>query len=214
MVRKIIDGRAYDTDTATEVGSRDNGLEWADLAHECETLYRKRTGEYFVHGEGGPRTRYARRGEVGWSGGEAITPVSYDEARGWAEGCLDAGAYEREFGEASEGDSEVVLSVRVTGEARSRLDRYARATGRTKGGVVTRLLDRALPCVEQPYRTMPTLDPGRWDAGQVRDAANCVLYMALAEASYALGDGQALSEGAEGLRRAAMDELRRRGELA
>lgn len=46
------------------------------------------------------------------------------------------------------------------------------------------------------------------------DAANCVLYMALAEASYALGDGQALSEGAEGLRRAAMDELRRRGELA
>ena len=98
MVRKIIDGRAYDTDTATEVGSRDNGLEWADLAHECETLYRKRTGEYFVHGEGGPRTRYARRCEGGWSGGEAITPVSYDEARGWAEGCLDAGAYEREFG--------------------------------------------------------------------------------------------------------------------
>ncbi len=80
--------------------------------------------------------------------------------------------------------------------------------------IVTQLLDRALPCVEQPCRTMPTLDPGRWDAGQVRDAANCVLYMTLAEASYALGDGQALGEGAEGLRRAAMDELRRRGELA
>lgn len=79
---------------------------------------------------------------------------------------------------------------------------------------MTQLLDRALPCVEQPCRTMPTLDPGRWDAGQVRGAANCVLYMTLAEASYALGDGQALGEGAEGLRRAAMDELRRRGELA
>ncbi len=80
--------------------------------------------------------------------------------------------------------------------------------------IVTQLLDRALPCVEQPCRTMLTLDPERWDAGQVRDAANCVLYMALAEASSALGDGQALSEGAEGLRRAAMGELRRRGELA
>lgn len=80
--------------------------------------------------------------------------------------------------------------------------------------IVVRLLDRAMPCIGRPYCMMPTLDPERWDAGQVRDAANCVLYMALAEASYALGDGQALSEGAEGLRRAAMGELRRRGELA
>ncbi len=212
-MRKIIDGRAYDTDTATRVGTYDTGGDGFDDV--WEELCRKRTGEYFLHGIGGARTRYARRdGPDGWSGGEGIVPLTYGEARDWAEGCLDAGAYEQEFGEASEGDSEVVLSVRVTGEARSRLDRYARATGRAKGDVVTRLLDRALPCVEQPYRTMLTLDPERWDAGQVRDAANCVLYMALAEASSALGDGQALSEGAEGLRRAAMGELRRRGELA
>jgi hypothetical protein len=37
----------------------------------CEELYRKRTGEYFLYGEGGPMSKYSRQVEQnGWAEGE------------------------------------------------------------------------------------------------------------------------------------------------
>ena len=65
-MKKIIGGngkpwRRYDTETAKAVGSRDNGLSYRDFNHVEETLYRKKTGEFFLHGEGGPMTKYAKQ---------------------------------------------------------------------------------------------------------------------------------------------------------
>lgn len=138
-MRRIIDGRSYDTGTATRVGEYDSGGDGFDDV--WEELCRKRNGEYFLHGIGGARTRYAKRdGLDGWAGGEGIVPLSYDEARDWARQCLDADAYEAEFGAVSEGDGEVAISVRVSEEARARLDLEARRSGRTKGAIVTGLL--------------------------------------------------------------------------
>ena len=51
-MRKIINNKVYDTDTATWIGLSDNGHEYNDSAYSGETLYRKRTGEHFLHGEG------------------------------------------------------------------------------------------------------------------------------------------------------------------
>lgn len=96
-MKKIINGKRYDTETAEKIGVWDNARSISDFDCCEETLYRKRTGEFFIHGGGGARTKYASEsyGMYGW--GEAITPLTYDEAREWAETHLDADRYEALF---------------------------------------------------------------------------------------------------------------------
>lgn len=48
-MKKIINGKAYNTETAKELGSYWNGYPHGDFSYVCETLYVKRTGEYFLH---------------------------------------------------------------------------------------------------------------------------------------------------------------------
>lgn len=145
-MKRIIDGRRYDTETATEI------YEWSDKAPSDfgyieETLYCKRTGEYFLYGYGGPMTRYAEREKYG-SGfcyGSTIIPMTYEEARIWAEEHMDADDYEREFGPTSEdGDgSDVVLSVRVSPATRETLRRLSKQTGRSQGDLLDEIVARA-----------------------------------------------------------------------
>ena len=107
-MKKIINGKVYDTDTAKELGSWGNGGTWRDFSHIEETLYRKKTGEFFLHGEGGPATKYAQpAGQNSWSGGDRIMPMSYAEAREWAEEHLEAEEYEAIFGAVTEDESRV-----------------------------------------------------------------------------------------------------------
>ena len=96
-MKKIINGKRYDTETAEEIGFWRTERSVTDFSYCEETLYRKRTGEFFIHGGGGARTKYASEsyGMYGW--GEAIVPLTYDEAREWAETHLDADRYEELF---------------------------------------------------------------------------------------------------------------------
>ena len=82
-MKKIINQKRYNTDASSLV------LEWQtdnlpadDPKHvEFNRLYRKSTGEYFIHGKGGAMSPYAnitRSGIV--SGGETLIPVSLEEA--------------------------------------------------------------------------------------------------------------------------------------
>lgn len=101
-MKKIINGRKYDTDTAELVAEWDNG-DYSDFGFICEGLYRKRTGEYFLYGRGGAQTRYAEsHGATSWGGGRKIEPLSEPEARKWAEEHCDADTYEQIFGEVEE----------------------------------------------------------------------------------------------------------------
>ena len=97
-MKKIIDGRRFDTETARLVGEWGNELSGRDFARCEESLYCKRTGEYFLAGHGGPASKYSQSaGENTWTGGEAITPLTAEEAREWAEKHLGAEEYELEF---------------------------------------------------------------------------------------------------------------------
>ena len=49
-MKKIINNKMYNTETATEVASYDNGCYLSDFRHFREELYRKRTGEFFLYG--------------------------------------------------------------------------------------------------------------------------------------------------------------------
>jgi hypothetical protein len=85
-MKKIIDGKIYDTKTATEVASYWNHLGTGDFRWYSEALYRTRRGNFFLSGEGGAMTRWSHScGDNSVCGGEGIEPMSPDEAREWCE---------------------------------------------------------------------------------------------------------------------------------
>lgn len=125
-MKKIISGKLYDTDTARKVASCAHGEGPRDFHYYCESLYCKRTGEYFIAGEGGPMTKYSRAtGQNSWSGGEKIFPLSYAEAKDWAEHEMGADEYEAEFGKVSEEDT-VHLHISLPADVADRIRRAAK----------------------------------------------------------------------------------------
>ncbi len=60
-MKRVFRGRSYDTDKAERIAQDDD-----------EILYRKKTGEYFLY-------------KTGIDSSAAIAPLSYDEAREWAD---------------------------------------------------------------------------------------------------------------------------------
>ena len=101
-MKKIINGRKYDTETAKCVGSWDNGYGCNDFSHVEESLYRKKTGEFFLYGEGGAMTQYAESDGDAYCGGAEIIPLTEKKAKEWAENHLDADDYESIFGPVEE----------------------------------------------------------------------------------------------------------------
>lgn len=93
-MKKVINGKVYDTKTAERVAEWDNDYPVNDFHHVDEELYRKKTGEYFLYGSGGPLSQYAEWHGNSGSGGERIIPLTYEEATKWAEEKLDGDDYE------------------------------------------------------------------------------------------------------------------------
>lgn len=101
-MKKIINGRKYDTDTAKEIDSYSNDRPRTDFRYFCETLYQKHTKEFFLYGHGGPMSKYAEHCGQGWTGGESILPLSLDEVKEWVETNSTVEIYETLFGEVEE----------------------------------------------------------------------------------------------------------------
>lgn len=139
-MKKIIDGKKYDTDTATEVGEWSSGESVTDFHYFSETLYRKRGGEYFLHGCGGGLSRYAERCGDMWGWGETIIPLTFEAAAKWGEENLDADEYEAEFGEVSEEGGEEVVSCKVKPAAKRALERFAAEKGLTQAQALEQIL--------------------------------------------------------------------------
>ena len=102
-MKQIINGKKYNTETAKEMGCWSNNYYTNDFNYCEETLYRKKTGEFFLHGEGGAMSKYSQScGQNTWSGGSEIIPMTEAEAREWAEKHLTVDEYEEIFGEVEE----------------------------------------------------------------------------------------------------------------
>jgi hypothetical protein len=102
-MKKIINGKMYNTETATFLLSHENGLGTRDFRNFWENLYRKKTGEFFLYGEGGPMTAYAKTYDGNsWSSGEDIIPLSIEEAKEWVEKNCSADDFEEIFGKVEE----------------------------------------------------------------------------------------------------------------
>lgn len=102
-MKKIINGKMYNTETAKKVGEWWNGYSTRDFHYCEETLYQKKTGEFFLYGEGGALSPYTKScGQNCWSGAEEIIPMRESEAREWAEEKLSADTYIEIFEEVAE----------------------------------------------------------------------------------------------------------------
>ncbi len=132
-MKKIINGKRYDTNTAKLIGETSYSNR-TDFAYWSEELYQKRTGEFFLYGEGGPMSKYARStGQNSWSGGKKIIPLTIEEAQEWAEKYLDADEYEALF-EAEE--DKTLISAWVPDSVKADADKL-REQGHTLADIFT-----------------------------------------------------------------------------
>lgn len=136
-MKKIIEGRVYNTETAKLLGefSYSNSR---DFNHFTEELYRTKSGAYFIHGEGGPASRYSKQVEQNsWTGGQEIRAVSPQGARAWAEANLTADEYAEIFGEPEEaGDERVALNLTVSATTKAKLEKMREDTGKSMSQIV------------------------------------------------------------------------------
>lgn len=143
-MRKILKNKVYDTDTAKKVAEYDSGYSMTDFKWFTEDLYLKKTGEYFLHGQGGGLSKY--RGDYpggGWCNGEKIIPLTYEEARTWAEESISAEEYEAIFGEVSEGE-DTLLGFMIDKDLKHKLDQEVQKTGKSKQEIINHALDKYL----------------------------------------------------------------------
>lgn len=83
-MKKVINGKRYNTETAKSVAWWTNNKSYTDFGWCEEELFQKRTGEFFLYGQGGASTIYSRQtGENSWMAGEEIIPVSEKRAKLW-----------------------------------------------------------------------------------------------------------------------------------
>ena len=98
-MRKVIKNKLYDTETAKRVGQAFSDYPVSDFHYWEETLFLKKTGEYFLYAKGGAASKYNRQlGQNEWCGDVKIIPITAEQAREWAECNLEVEDYAYYFG--------------------------------------------------------------------------------------------------------------------
>ena len=149
-MRKVINGRTYNTETSKKIGNWDNGIYGSDFKSCEEDLYKNTKGAYFLVGEGGPLSKYAVSHGNSTSGSIELIPMTATEAQEWAEGHLTVDEYEAEFGVQEEASSDLTTRERVTLtldiEIAARLRKYSADTkipmARIADNAIVSLLDK------------------------------------------------------------------------
>lgn len=129
-MKRIIKGKVYDTETAKKVASWYSSYARNDFHYYEEELYQKKTGEFFLYGEGNAASPYSKScGQNEWCGGEKIMPMTFKEAQEWAEKHLDGDEYCEIFGEPDEEAEDVALNLIISAAASAKLKKAAAQNG-------------------------------------------------------------------------------------
>ena len=143
-MKKIINGKVYDTETAKKVASWYSSYARNDFHYYEEELYQKKTGEFFLYGEGNAASPYSKScGQNERCGGERIEPMSYKEAQKWAEDHLDGDEYCEIFGEPDEDADDVLLGLRVSAAAAAKLKTESAKLGIPQGKLLEQWILKA-----------------------------------------------------------------------
>jgi len=92
MTIRVIDGKRYNTETATEIYSFWNGYGCGDFNTYSKTLYRTPKGAWFFYESGGALSCMAEPCAGGTSGSSAISLTDEDEAFAFLEQHSDDSA--------------------------------------------------------------------------------------------------------------------------
>lgn len=143
VMKKVINGKMYNTETAERLAEWDNGR-WGSFDACSETLYRKRNGELFLHGDGGCRSPYSKFSGDGLEvGSQAIILLSEKEAREWAEEHLNGDEYEEIFGVVEEDESQATITISISADAMDCGQRAAAKRGTSLPALIETLLQSA-----------------------------------------------------------------------
>jgi len=127
----VIKNKVYNTETAREIARCEYGT-------ITETLYRKQTGEYFMHFHDTAASDSDRR--AGWKGKDKVAPYDFETARAWAELSLEKEQYSRLFeGTTKEADT-VAMTFKIKKASAAKLRKLQSETGES----VSDLLERAV----------------------------------------------------------------------
>lgn len=144
-MRKVINGRTYNTETSKCIGQWSNGRYTNDFNYCSEDLFKNTKGAYFLVGEGGPLSKYAVSYGNETSGSKELIPMTAEEAQAWAEEKLTGEEVEAEFGvqeEAAPSDLTTRERVNLTldSEIMARLRKHSADTGAVMGRVVDKAI--------------------------------------------------------------------------
>ena len=84
-MKKVINRKVYDTETARLVARWSNGYPTSDFNYKYKDLYLTEKGSWFVHGQGGALSSYATSRGRNTCGGEDIRSLTKEEALEWLE---------------------------------------------------------------------------------------------------------------------------------
>lgn len=141
-MKKIINGKRYDTETAKAVAVYYSNYPINDFNYFQESLYQKRTGEFFLYGEGNAASKYAEScGMNEWCGGERIIPLTVKKAQEWAEQHLDVDEYESIFGEIDESSEKITTTLSLSQKAHETLKMRSHKSGVSMSEYVEMLLN-------------------------------------------------------------------------
>lgn len=125
-MKKIINGKVYDTETAKNCGEWESSPYRNDFSWFCETLFQKKTGEFFIYGQGNAASPFAQvLSQNVRCSGEKITPIAYVEAQEWAEEHLDGDGYITLFGEPEEDSSKSAIHLHLSNTLIDKLKKSA-----------------------------------------------------------------------------------------
>ncbi len=137
-MKKILLNKVYDTSTAILIGVSEHPED--SPAAYTETLYRKKTGEYFLHGVGGAASKYAVHcGASGFTAGEAITPLSLADAQSWASNHLPPEVIAAEFTGGTD-DTPQQLNITIPKSSIKKARYAASRRGMTLAGYIDSLI--------------------------------------------------------------------------
>lgn len=145
LMKKTINGKLYNTETARLVGTWEIRGKEDDPRNIKERLYQKKTGEYFLYGEGGAKSRYRRSsGDNCWTYGYQIIPLTYESAERWAKEHLDSEESEAIFGNMFKDETKRIICVSVTVATHEKLKRIAVEKSTSVGNVIESLLEEQM----------------------------------------------------------------------
>ena len=160
-MNKIINGKRYDTNTATLIDCymiNDFGFDNVDksdvkafkkyifekrlIDHRLENLYRKKTGEFFLYVLNGSISKLANRKLTNKPKYENIIPLTIEEAKEWVEECSDSDTYEKTFEIEDEGN--IAFSLLIPKGIYDKLKKQGNESGESMKDIIVKALENNL----------------------------------------------------------------------